>query len=595
MPNQQMLDFIKSEINKGIPKDQIKALLIQNGWLPSDVDSGFSALEMTPSIPQAPNNSQSTPIYQAPVINMKASGSKKKIMVGIITLIVVLVLGGAGAWAYFTYVYPDPQTTINKAFANLADQIDQKGIINGQSSFEIKGSGKLPQNPGGESTIDFNVSANALTDTKSQKASGDFSFNLALDVGPSMNINVDGQDSFSFIYSNNKGYIKFNKIPTGLEKYTSMFLKPAQLDFINNEIIGKWIEIDKDQTKTLAGLSNNASFITAMSSFGSNSNLDFKKMTSLTHAFADYDIFVLDKVLPGDTVNGQSVFHYRVKLDKTGLTNFALAAAKASNDGQYPEGISEQNIRDSIDKSFTQYENMSQSGINLTFDMYVGRFSKLPVKFTVNVDAGNFSLLKQISATVTATANATYDFPNSANIVEPTSFTTLTDLFMKIGIAFPASSSQSNVSMGGSNILSSSKVYVDKTNGFSILPPAGWVEDVSGSRNSLVSFKNKNGVIDVISSAATNDLSKYTDDYVNRLKSGYSDFVLTSKKATTVSGKNAYIVSGTFSFNSNKFRVNTLMVGGSNTFQIETQSTDSTWAKDGSSIINSLSSFKLNP
>ena len=126
------------------------------------------------------------------------------------------------------------------------------------------------------------------------------------------------------------------------------------------------------------------------------------------------------------------------------------------------------------------------------------------------------------------------------------------------------------------------------------MPPAGWITDVSGSRNSLVSFTSKNGVIDVESSSANNDLSKYTDDYITRFKNGYSDFVLTSKKATIVSGKNAYIVSGTFSYGSNKFRLNTLIVGGGSTYQIEGQSTDSTWIKDGGSIINSLLSFKFN-
>lgn len=149
-------------------------------------------------------------------------------------------------------------------------------------------------------------------------------------------------------------------------------------------------------------------------------------------------------------------------------------------------------------------------------------------------------------------------------------------------------------STSNSSLVLDSKPYVDTKNGFSITPPAGWAKDVSSSRDSSVSFKSKNGVIDVISSTATNNLSKYADDYVSRLKSRYSDFVLTSKKTSIVSGKNAYVVSGTFSFNSNKFRVNTLMVEGDNTYQLEAQSTDSTWAQDGSSIMSSLSSFKFN-
>lgn len=44
MPNQQLLDFIKQQLQQGTGKEQIKSSLAANGWKPQDIDEAFSFL-----------------------------------------------------------------------------------------------------------------------------------------------------------------------------------------------------------------------------------------------------------------------------------------------------------------------------------------------------------------------------------------------------------------------------------------------------------------------------------------------------------------------------------------------------------------------
>ncbi len=55
MINQQLLDYIRQQLNQGTSREQITSSLIANGWLPSDVNEAFVALPLNPSpAPQAP-------------------------------------------------------------------------------------------------------------------------------------------------------------------------------------------------------------------------------------------------------------------------------------------------------------------------------------------------------------------------------------------------------------------------------------------------------------------------------------------------------------------------------------------------------------
>jgi hypothetical protein len=69
MINQQLLDFIKQQLSKGISKDKITSDLLSNGWNIEDVAEGFAAITLkvspTPPTPRAPITPQ--PVQPAPV------------------------------------------------------------------------------------------------------------------------------------------------------------------------------------------------------------------------------------------------------------------------------------------------------------------------------------------------------------------------------------------------------------------------------------------------------------------------------------------------------------------------------------------------
>ena len=497
MTNQELQDFITNQLKAGFSKEEIKALLIQNGWLPTDVDAAFSVLGISPSAAKMSNGYQATAAGQAPAtpsqgnlvadtslgsdfnpnptakpvtnpvanpnpgfvqspnlhmnlgLDQKTSSrSNKKLVVGIVVAIIVLVLGGAGAWAYFNYVAPDPQTTVNKAIANLASQIASKGIVDVKSSIVINASGASPQGAGSKATVNFNITSDVLSDVTANKMSADISFSGDFNVGSGMDIKVDGQGFLNIISSNNKLFIKINKIPSGLSSYLPMLISTTQLSFINSDVIGKWIEIDNTQMKSMA----QAAGITALTNVNgtmteaplpSIGTIDTKGIMS---ALSDSNAFVVDQVLPSETVNGQGTFHYKVRLDKAGFTNFMLAVSKLINGGQYPKGVTELSMKDTVDQMFAQYDGSSNNGIKATSDIYVERFSKMPVKMVLNIDSSNAPQLKQSGIdSMTTVADVSYSFPSAANITEPDSYTSLVNLVAKASMAFMPAQQQSAV------------------------------------------------------------------------------------------------------------------------------------------------------
>src|SRR3989338_2774959 len=55
MVNQQILDYIKQQVQQGVSQEQIKSSLMTNGWQENDVDEAFTALSETSApLPQPP-------------------------------------------------------------------------------------------------------------------------------------------------------------------------------------------------------------------------------------------------------------------------------------------------------------------------------------------------------------------------------------------------------------------------------------------------------------------------------------------------------------------------------------------------------------
>lgn len=61
MVNQQLLDYIKQQLQQGISKEQIKSSLMANGWQAQDIDEGFNAINTSAPPEQYSNFSTKAP------------------------------------------------------------------------------------------------------------------------------------------------------------------------------------------------------------------------------------------------------------------------------------------------------------------------------------------------------------------------------------------------------------------------------------------------------------------------------------------------------------------------------------------------------
>jgi hypothetical protein len=102
MTNQQLLDFIRQQLSKGVTKEKITSDLLVNGWTAQDIQEGFSAIP-TPAFPVSnPLNAYTPPAYNnassfiTPVQKKSHSGSR----IFLIVLVLFLLAGGASAY-YF--------------------------------------------------------------------------------------------------------------------------------------------------------------------------------------------------------------------------------------------------------------------------------------------------------------------------------------------------------------------------------------------------------------------------------------------------------------------------------------------------------------
>src|SRR3989344_764110 len=95
MVNQQMLDYIKQQMQQGVSREQIKSSLMTNGWQAQNIEEGFNNIN-TPNMSGA---------YSA--VPVATSSSGWKIIVGIV--IGVAVLGG-GAYLASQTIFKSEET-----------------------------------------------------------------------------------------------------------------------------------------------------------------------------------------------------------------------------------------------------------------------------------------------------------------------------------------------------------------------------------------------------------------------------------------------------------------------------------------------------
>ncbi len=109
MINQELVKYIQQQLQEGVDKEEIKRVLITQGWQEVDINEGFSEQGgnvsdgVNPAKPEIADNAVITetadPILSKKPINIRPRRSKQ--LITIVALVVVLILAtGVGAWYY---------------------------------------------------------------------------------------------------------------------------------------------------------------------------------------------------------------------------------------------------------------------------------------------------------------------------------------------------------------------------------------------------------------------------------------------------------------------------------------------------------------
>ena len=109
MINQQMLDYIKQQIQQGVSQEQIKNSLMANGWQQQDIEEGFNNIVAQ----GAPSSFSAVPVA--------ASSGNRKIIAGIV--IGVAVLGG-GAYLASQTIFK------SKEAPKISNEVSNQSSVN---------------------------------------------------------------------------------------------------------------------------------------------------------------------------------------------------------------------------------------------------------------------------------------------------------------------------------------------------------------------------------------------------------------------------------------------------------------------------------
>jgi hypothetical protein len=365
------VNYINSQLAAGFDVNKIRNDLMANGSLPSEIDLAFSSLNGAPAvspqnpIPVAQNASMSTqnipnpvippytPMNQAPVFTEQPAGGSilKKIL---ITVVVLIVVGGISAGAYFGYPYLiGSKVTLSGAVINTMEAIQAGKIQSGKFLVNIEAiANDVAKNYGGLAPSEaskqmisqfqdvafkfaFSGTINKTTDGN-YETEGDLSASVKNPTGGSLG--MFGPQEFAAKYKvfSDNTYVNVQSLPS----ITAMMIPPT----INvSKYLNQWFSAPTDMTKQYSeGYTSDISS-TTISTEVKNKIIDFIDNSGV--------ITVID-TKSEKTTGGTAVtaMHLKLDLDKLGDELIKQGKADAAKNGFTYQNSSELEIRANIEK-----------------------------------------------------------------------------------------------------------------------------------------------------------------------------------------------------------------------------------------------------
>ncbi len=313
MSNEEAIVFIKSQLSQGIKQEQIVGELMHQGFAYRDINQLIAQAMASGSVapqqpaPSAPSNQNFNTAPQTQTYQQAGSSSGHKktfVIIGIVAALVIL--GGAGAYAYYSYSNPDPITVLHKMMASISQV----------NSFSASLSGDFTDENSGGMDLFSGESASSSATTTTSKTHTELSADIDLaDVNnPQFSINFSGNSGSGMmmvvlggqlIYKDKTGYLKVNP---------GTSIGPISLNMIS----GQWVKIEPQKdisTSTIPGVGLGVS--------GDKLNVTPDQIAQVRNIIKNAYFFNNVTKLPDETVNGVSTRHYKFSVDETALNKFS--------------------------------------------------------------------------------------------------------------------------------------------------------------------------------------------------------------------------------------------------------------------------------
>jgi hypothetical protein len=355
----ELKKYVIDATQAGIGKDAIQSQLLTAGWSVSEISRAFQEIEQPVVIGQV------TPVFQNGSVGnfattQKKSQSLKKIIIGFICL-VILGLGGGGAYAYYTGYFVSPEKVSTQAFTAMKDTKS----VSFDSTLTIDASDMKDMIPAG------------LSDKATMVIKG--SYDLSNTDVPKFQGDVDMQSGmFSTAFA-----IRFlNNILYG--ELTKLRIPDVPLPVDMNQYVNKWYSFDYTSIKDspFAESIPTGDVQSLMLTFTPEQKLKIEEMYKNAHLIKNVQKLKMEKI------DGVYSYHFSFELDQEGVKKYFIDVMNFMGSVDTQDS---QNVFKEIETE--QFDRLLSTVHNFSGEVWIGRSDNLLRKLAFSFDIQDKDLL----------------------------------------------------------------------------------------------------------------------------------------------------------------------------------------------------------
>jgi len=336
----------------------------------------------------------------------KRTGLGKKMLVAVTVLLLVGMSGGV--FAYVSIMNNSPEKILADALSHTMTDILAKkpSQMTGKLTFTSK-EADSPYSV----VIDF--------DAKQAGANGQLGATVHVKAGEEFDLTISGT---TIGQGSEAAYVKFDNVQKTVDDLVAMYPEGAKAaatakPFIQ-KIDGQWIKIDK-QGFAKYGMAESQQTIDACAKALEGLRISESDQNKVKEIFLNNQFAIATEELPGEAVDGDESYHYKLDLNEEAGLRFAKDFMQLESFSKVKEACKLK--QGDIDKSLEDLKKQSdeEAQAEPIFELWVSQKTRRPTKIKIAVDDKEF--------TMENIATIKLDAPNIAVDI-PAKFITLQEL-----------------------------------------------------------------------------------------------------------------------------------------------------------------------